>query len=250
MQYLKITLGMHTPVLYGRRPPTLDGILASAVIAQQSLGGAINVVDLLQDYLAFETHPELAYPVPIASQMLVTPGWEPGRQTIVGSFVRKLRDDFLDIEYTRPIRGLMGRAIDGGWGARTYIKNTQSSYNAVLSREVIFFAVGDADRIQEALDGIDGIGTKRQVGFGTLIEGEKYTDSIATDEYPSDHPGLVNRAGEPIRPVPLVLWKNLSASLPGGDSMLLEESYFPPYFNTPKTRCWAPPAIKQVDSYD
>jgi len=86
---------------------------------------------------------------------------------------------------------------------RDEYKNLLNSRRATSATTVVAFGNGDAAQVNELLGGIASIGAKRSSGYGEVI---------ALRVMPIDHPhaGLADRQGNPLRPVPVTVWRRLN----------------------------------------
>lgn len=263
---LKVTVQMNTPILFRRRPPSLDGILANEIISQGGIT-EVDVAEVLAPYLKMIIHPGVHHPIPMASQMLFSEDatWvDP--TTIIGSFANKYRQ-FLSNESLIPnidhgergskegiLNKVLGLAKGTNFGANSYMKNSHSVYTGVLSREVFFFAQGDEDGIRDVLMNVIHLGAKRKVGNGAIkIDSMGIPDITVTDisdediwEYKTEHLGLIDNHGQPVRSIPMTYWSNVFGSSIPKEGFLLDESYFPPYYSSRKEACWSPHPMMTV----
>jgi hypothetical protein len=82
-------------------------------------------------------------------------------------------------------------------------KNLLDAREATSAMTLVAFGSGDADAVQSLLRGLTNVGAKRSSGYGTIA---------AVRVQPIDHPhaGFADRAGNPVRPVPVDLWRRMN----------------------------------------
>lgn len=76
--------------------------------------------------------------------------------------------------------------------------NVMNSYQTVMAQSIEWHAEGDAEHVLELLQEIEFIGKKRTAGFGQ-VRGWHLAES--------DLDGITDAAGQPLRPVPLEMWR-------------------------------------------
>ncbi len=83
-------------------------------------------------------------------------------------------------------------------------KNTLNRYNGRATYTVMFAGVGDIDAVHGILIDVQAIGLRRGDGLGLVA-------TLTIEPVPADPTrwGLVTDEGEPMRPVPLPLWRRL-----------------------------------------
>lgn len=113
--------------------------------------------------------------------------------------------------------------------ARGNYRNQMSSYTAYDTKAIWFSGCGDIDKIRWLLEDLDGIGTKRSIGYGKVSR----VDVHQTD---ADRAGLRFTDGTPARPIPIETWEGDS----GIDCERALETYSPPYWNGVRVVCALP----------
>ncbi len=82
-------------------------------------------------------------------------------------------------------------------------KNLLDSRRATGAEILVAFGAGDPERVESLLSDLGHIGAKRSSGYGAIK---------AVRLLPIDHPhaGLADRDGNPMRPVPVALWRGMN----------------------------------------
>lgn len=114
-------------------------------------------------------------------------------------------------------------------------RNRQTVYRTVAAAAVWWTGEGDLDAVRALLSPVTAIGTKANVGHG----------SVAAWEFVKLPPGAfisgwTDVDGQAVRPVPAEAWA--AAGLPRDDQVLAVETWSPPYWQSTPTTCVVPPA--------
>lgn len=186
----KLRIELKTPFHMGHRI-TLDGLLSAAIFNATGLIGAENdaLIPLEREGDVFK-----------GSSLFVDGNY---RHSKVGRIMALRGESDLSVDAFSPNnRGKKYGYIDQ---ARDAYKNNIDAYQAIQTREVTFFGVGDPDRCQYLIENfLSGIGKRCNAGAGQMGE--------VVWEYSEDY-SLMAEDGAPARPIPTDLW----ASLGGGD---------------------------------
>lgn len=113
--------------------------------------------------------------------------------------------------------------------ARGDYRNKMSSYAAYDAGAIWFSGCGDVDEVRNLIEGIHGVGTKRNIGHGKV-------KSVHIRRTESDRSGLAFSDGTPARPVPIRTWEETG----GIDCERALETYCPPYWNGNRVVCALP----------
>jgi len=84
-----------------------------------------------------------------------------------------------------------------GLTRRSDFGNVMNGYRTIMAQSIQWHADGDPEEILELLETVEFIGKKRTAGFGQ-VRGWRLTES--------DLDGLADAQGQPLRPVPLLMW--------------------------------------------
>ena len=206
MDRIKVSAQLLAPVVTGGGYMTLDALLAALLF------------DELQDVEAAHAA------IPIrrtdglhhASAALM----EASRERI--AFIAALRPGHsIDPELIlKNKHGQLHRKFD------TSLTNVMNSYTLLTAPTVTWYAEGDAEQIMRLLSPVQFIGKRRASGFGRvsnwLIE-------------PDDYDGIEGPFGEPLRPVPVSMFKGDTAH------PVVDAAWRPAYWNpNHRTACFAP----------
>jgi len=86
-------------------------------------------------------------------------------------------------------------------------KANMSNYAGIDARTVIFYGVGDADRVVELIrNHLPGIGRSANAGAGEIVD---VNWKRMTEDY-----SWITPSGLPARPLPLAVWNKISAFRP------------------------------------
>ena len=212
---LRLAITAETAVAYGFAPrPILGGKLRGqmnqAFAIEFELEGpviidrGINLSGLLARRIADAGDPDPLPKVPL----LTIEGIFAGSDVfILGpvvdyhvAYVRSLRPTAM--EHDLALRDKRGRPMPQ-ITLRDEQKNLLDSRTATAAAALVAFGTGDLAEVIRILAGLDSIGAKRSGGFGS-VTGLRVT--------PIDHPhaGFADRAGAPMRPVPVEVWRRMN----------------------------------------
>ncbi len=206
MDKIKVTAHLISPLVTGGGYMTLDGLLAALLFDElQDVEAAHAAIPIQQTDGLFH-----------ASAAIM----EASREHI--SFIAALRPDHsLDPELIlKNKHGQVHRKFDSS------LTNVMNSYAMLTAPTVTWYAEGDADRIQRLLAPVQFIGKRRASGFGRVSQWQVEADELD---------GIVGPFGEPLRPVPIALFK--------GDTShpMVDAAWRPAYWNPlHRTACYAP----------
>ena len=99
---------------------------------------------------------------------------------------------------------LIKRSKDGqphrhiGLTRRSDFGNVLNGYQTMVAKAIEWHAQGDAEQVLELLQDVEFIGKKRTAGFGQ-VRGWQLIES--------ELDGVADKAGQPMRPVPLTMWR-------------------------------------------
>lgn len=82
-------------------------------------------------------------------------------------------------------------------------KNLLDRRMATSAGTVVAFGTGDADAVAALLDGLDHIGAKRSSGYGVV-------QAVRVVPITHPHAGFADREGNPMRAVPVEVWRGLN----------------------------------------
>jgi len=85
-----------------------------------------------------------------------------------------------------------------GLTRRSDFGNVMNGYQTMVAESLQWHAEGDADQVLELLQEVEFIGKKRTAGFGQVR---------GWHLIPSELDGISDASGQPLRPVPLNLWR-------------------------------------------
>ncbi len=104
-----------------------------------------------------------------------------------------------------------------------------NSYKSFSAPEIIWYATGDAAKVESLLTGVEFIGKRRASGYGQVL-------GIRIEEGELD--GITGHFGEPLRPVPVDLFS-------GDKTALRVDAAWRPAYWHPVNRaiCFAPAAV-------
>ncbi len=108
----------------------------------------------------------------------------------------------------------------------TSLTNVLNSYALLTAPTVTWYAEGDADHIERLISPVQFIGKRRASGFGRVARWQVE---------PDDLDGIEGPFGEPLRPVPVAMFK--------GDTShpIVDAAWRPAYWNPiHRTACYAP----------
>ena len=108
----------------------------------------------------------------------------------------------------------------------TSLTNVMNSYPAITAPDITWYAEGDGDQIRQMLEPVKFIGKRRASGFGEVRQWLVEPDELD---------GVVGPFGEPLRPVPVEMFK--------GDKSgpIIEAAWRPAYWNVEnRAACFAP----------
>jgi hypothetical protein len=118
------------------------------------------------------------------------------------------------------IHRAMGRTRRSDFGA------VMNSYRTVTANSVQWFCQGDAAQIRELLEPVHFIGKRRASGFGEVLRWEVE---------PGELDGVVGMLGEPLRPVPVDMFKG------NENSIKVDAAWRPAYWHPAhRAICFAP----------
>lgn len=113
--------------------------------------------------------------------------------------------------------------------ARGNYRNQMSCYTAYDAKAIWFSGCGNVDEVRGLLEDLDGIGTKRSIGYGKVSH-------VSVQQTDVDKAGLRFSDGTPARPIPIETWKCESDV----DCERALETYSPPYWNGERVVCALP----------
>lgn len=189
MEQIKITLSLCSPLVTNGGYLTLDALLAAIIFE--------NTGDLEQAH----------FKIPLQNQdglwfasAAIYEQFDVGGQAFVAN-LRAMHD--LRLEHvTKNKHGKTHTSI--GLTRRRDFGAVMNSYDTINTHELIWYATGDADKISQLLQGIEFVGKRRASGFGQVSGLEIEAGELN---------GVTGHFGEPLRPVPLALFKGNNQSL-------------------------------------
>ena len=206
MDTFKVSFLLGTPLIAQEGGyMTLDGLLAALVFeASGDLERAHNDLPLKRTEGVWH-----------ASAALLD-RWHSGRMGFVAN-LRAMHDMDLD---------LIARKPDGqphtklGLTRRRDFGAVMNSYHAHSASTISWYAQGNADAVERLLRGVGFIGKRRASGFGQVT-------GLRVE--PDDLNGVVGHFGEPLRPVPVSVFRDTF----GGDatSLRADAAWRPAYWN-------------------
>ena len=206
MDKIKVTAHMLAPLVTGGGYMTLDGLLAALLF------------DELQDVDAAHA----AIPIRQVDGLYSASAaiMEAFRERV--TFIASLRPGHsIDPDLIlRNKHGLLHRKFD------TSLTNVLNSYTLLTAPTVTWYANGDADHISRLVSPVQFIGKRRASGFGRVSRWQIEPDELD---------GIEGPFGEPLRPVPIDMFK--------GDTFhpIVDASWRPAYWNpNHRTACYAP----------
>lgn len=206
MERLRITATLLAPVVTGGGYMTLDGLLAALLF------------DELQDVEAAHA----AIPIRATEGLYHASAaiLEATRDRV--TFIAALRPDHsIDPDLILKNRhGQLHRKFD------TSLTNVLNTYTQLTAPNVTWYAEGDPDKIYRLLAPVQFIGKRRASGFGRVSHWHIE---------PDDLDGIEGPFGEPLRPVPIDMFKG-DATHP-----IVDAAWRPAYWNPlHRTACYAP----------
>jgi hypothetical protein len=183
------------------QPFAIEFDLATPVI----MDGGIGLPGLLARVIADAGDPDPLPKVPLAATDGIFAGSDlfilgPSLDYHV-AYVRSLRPTAMAHDLAmREVRGGRPRnqiTLRDEW------KNLLDAREATSATTLVAFGVGDVDAVLPLLGGLTNIGAKRSSGYGAIA---------AVRALPIDHPhaGFADRAGNPVRPVPVDVWRRMN----------------------------------------
>ncbi|MBF6615505.1 MAG: hypothetical protein ITG07_02145 [Candidimonas sp.] len=189
----KLTIKLVTPFIMGRTRTTLDGLLSAAVFKETGLMG--------KDTIAHIPLARGEGGIFKASCMFVQGIFTHEK---IG-FIMGLRgrdDVSADLFSPNNKAGTRYLHVDTARGPH---KANMSSYEGINARTVVFYAVGDPERtVQMIENNFIGLGKRSSHGAGQIAS--VYWEPVAEDW------SWITPSGKPARPLPLPIWKTISAS--------------------------------------
>lgn len=189
MDQLKITLSLCSPLVTNGGYLTLDALLAAIVFE--------NTGDLEQahQHLPLQSKDGLWF----ASAAIYEP-FDAGGQAFVAN-LRAMHD--LRLEHVA--KNKLGKTHTSiGLTRRRDFGAVMNSYDTVNTHALNWYATGDAEKISQLMHGIEFVGKRRASGFGQV-------SGLHIEQGELD--GVTGHFGEPLRPIPLDLFKGDAQSL-------------------------------------
>ena len=206
MDKIRITAHLQAPLVTGGGYMTLDGLLAALLFDQlQDVDAAHAAIPVRQT--AGLLHASAAIMEPIRERVSFIAALRPGH-SIDPDLILKNK------------HGQLHRKFD------TSLTNVMNSYAMLTAPTVTWYAEGDAERIGQLLAPVQFIGKRRAAGFGRVAQWQIEADDLD---------GIHGPFGEPLRPVPVALFK--------GDKShpVVDAAWRPAYWNPlHRTACFAP----------
>tara|TARA_B110000091_G_C13725734_1_gene436755 strand:+ start:323 stop:973 length:651 start_codon:yes stop_codon:yes gene_type:complete len=212
MEKLKITAQMKMPFVTGGGYMTFDALLAGILF------------DQLQDVEVAHS----AVPIKCTDGLFHASAafYESIDQSRI-AFIANLRAEHsLHFDQIKKIRSgdrlhkKLGRKRRDNFGA------VRNSYDSHFAEQVDWYVEGDADAIRQLVEPVLFIGKRRASGFGEVSR---------WDIQRSDLDGLVGLLDEPLRPIPVEMFKG------DPDSLKVEAAWRPAYWNlNHRAICFAP----------
>lgn len=190
----KLVIKLATPLVMGRTRTTLDGLLSAAVYRETGLMGKDTI-----PHIPLEQGEDGIFK---ASCMFVAGAYS--HETVGRIMSIRGRNDLDASLFSPNSKGKLKRYL-GVDTARGPYKSNMSSYQGIDAKTVVFFGVGDPDRVVQMIENnILGLGKRSNAGAGQIMG--IHWEPVIEDE------SWVTAAGKPARPLPLAIWKKLSAS--------------------------------------
>ena len=216
MEKLTITAKLETPVIPGGGYLTLDALLASLIFETSGdIDVAHNTVPLACTDGLFH-----------ASAAILEPYGSNGVSFVANMRAAHSLDPDLLLKNKQ---GKVHRKI--GSTRRRDFGPVMNAYTAFDAPDVTWYAEGDGDEVERLLAGVRFIGKRRGSGFGEVSD---------WSVEPGDLNGVVGPFGDPLRPVPVDMFKGDKSSLK------VEAAWRPPYWR-PENRaiCYAPEFVRE-----
>lgn len=214
MQKFQLNMQLASPVVTGGGYMTLDALLAAILFDQtDDLERAHREIPLAQTSGLWH------------GSAAIYETTSAGRQAFVAN-LRAAHD--LDIDLiAKNKQGKTHTTI--GLARRREFGAVMNSYRVFTTQTITWFGEGDVAKVQELVSTLDFIGKRRANGFGEIKSFEIE---------PSETDGVLGMFGEPLRPIPVELYKGDPSALKG------DAAWRPAYWH-PENRaiCFLPEAI-------
>ena len=212
MEKLKITALMKTPFVTGGGYMTFDALLAGILF------------DKLQDVdLAHSSVPIKCSDGLFHASAAIYESLDKSRVAFVANLRAKHSLHFAQIQKNKAGDRLHRRI---GLTRRSDFGAVMNSYDSHFAEQVEWYVEGDADAIRQLVEPVLFIGKRRASGFGEVSRWEIQK---------SDLDGLVGILDEPLRPIPVEMFKG------NPDSIKVEAAWRPAYWNlNHRAICFAP----------
>lgn len=212
MEKLKVTALMKTPFVTGGGYMTFDALLAGILFDQ------LQDVDLAHSSVPIKCSQGLFH-----ASAAIYESLDKSRIAFVANLRAEHSLHFDQIQKNKAGDGLhrrLGRTRRGDYGA------VMNSYDSHFAEKVEWYVEGDADAIRALVEPVLFIGKRRASGFGEVSRWEIQE---------SDMDGLVGMLDEPLRPIPVELFKG------DPNSIKVEAAWRPAYWNlNHREICFAP----------
>lgn len=214
MDKLKVTIALGSPLISNGGYMTLDALLAAQLFDQSGdLEAAHSNIPLRNTAGLWHASAAIFEPL------------EVGRKGFVANLraSHDLDPDLLAKNAEGKIHRKLGLTRRSDFGA---VLNT---YTLVATPELVWYAEGDAQRVQQLLAGVDFVGKRRASGYGQVV-------GLRVE--PGDLDGVTGHFGEPLRPVPTELF--------AGDKTALrvDAAWRPAYWHpTNRAICFVPAGL-------
>lgn len=211
MDNLEITARLKTPFITGGGYMTLDALLAGILFDQLGdIADAHAAVPIRNNEGLFH------------ASAAIYESFEQGRTAFIANLRadHALDPDLILKKKDGAIHHTIGRTRQRDFGA------VMNSYDSISTESITWFVEGDAEKIERLLQPISFIGKRRASGFGEIADWQFQQGEMN---------GLVGMLGEPLRPIPVEMFK-------GDENSLKVDAGWRPAYWHPNNRaiCYAP----------
>lgn len=222
-QAFAIRIALAMPVITGRRL-MLDGTLSSILFSlTEDVETSLSQIPLRK-----------TLGMPHGSMAILEKPCRPVSVTLVQSVVRHvIAHDVVPYIIPQASKNTTypyGDRLDEG--AEPY-RNRNSTVTAYATPALWWFGVGDLELVQDLIGTLRFLGKRAGSGFGEIRDIDVERLDARADRF-----GLMDAKGNPLRPIPVHLWPQITNEPIGA---IESESWQAPYWRTPRATCVVPP---------
>lgn len=189
----KLVISLATPFVMSRPRTTLDSLLSAAVFRETGLMGTDTIphIPLVREEGIFK-----------GSCAFIAGNYS--HTTVQRVMTLRGGNDLSEEHFAPQSKGKVKRylAVDTKRGE---YKSNMSNYAGMDARTVVFFGVGDPERVVDLIqNNLPGLGRRANAGAGEIV-------GVTWKRMEEDY-SWVTASGLPARPLPLALWNKISAN--------------------------------------